>query len=140
MVGDPAELQPSQPVPAQGHPPAHVSERQAGPARQVPLRGRAVAPEVAARELAEGLVAIQSPRLPHPLLEQDEGLLLAAEGTQHERPGLGEIPEEVVGALAVDHDPARRDRGQQRLARRGLGPLRGAPTTASRARPRSSSR
>ena len=109
----PPRLEPGETVLAQGQAAAHVAERQAGPAGQVSLRGRAVAPEVAVCELAQGLVAPQPPRVPHPLREQHVGLLPATDGAEHEHPGLGEVPQEVIPALAVDDGAARGDRGQQ---------------------------
>ena len=65
----------------------------------------AMAPEVAGGELSQGLVAAQPPRRRHPLREQDEGLLPPSDRPQHDQPGLGEVPEQVVSALALDRTP-----------------------------------
>lgn len=63
--------------------------------------------EVALGQRGERFVAIQHPGWRHPLLEQDEGLLLALSGAETEKPVEREPSQDVNAALAGGGDPGR---------------------------------
>jgi hypothetical protein len=112
VVRHPVELELDQLPVADREAAAHVAHREPGPSRKIAHGGRPVASEVAEGQLPERLVMLQPPRLRYPLVEQGEGLLPALGGSQDERGGLGEVPEEMVAALSVGPNPSRGDGGE----------------------------
>jgi hypothetical protein len=119
MVGHPVDLEGGELRPAGRDPASYVAHGQAGPPGEVGGDGRSVALKVAQRELAERLLTIQVPWPRNPVVEERERLLPAVGRSEDERAGLGEVPEEVVAALAVRADAGRVEGGEERVARQG---------------------
>ncbi len=74
-------------------------------------------PEVAQRELAERLLAIQPSLVRNPVVEEGERLLPALRRAEDERAGRGEVPQDVIAALALGADAPSIEGGEERVAR-----------------------
>src|SRR5690606_40703487 len=79
---------------------AGVGGGQAGPAQEVLERGRSVPAEVAFGQFTERLLPLGQAGVRDPLVDTDDQLLAVLHRAETHRPGLGEVPQQVVAALS----------------------------------------
>ena len=114
MLG-PVDLHAGQPLTGDGQGRPCVADRAAGPPHQVGDRSGTVAAEEPQCQLTERLVAVEPARPGHPLVEEHEELLAVLRGTEAQRAGLRQVPEQVIAALTARGHAALGQDGDQRL-------------------------
>jgi hypothetical protein len=103
----------------EGHPDRHVADRKLCPPGEIAQGRRSVAGEVAPHELPQRLLAVEPAGAGDPLVEEDDGLVVAAHRAKAELAGLVELPDQVRAALTSGGDPGRLESLEELGAGRG---------------------